>query len=129
MLEFTEARLGPNSKAYKAGRAVKAPEYNSSLEGSTEEDALHAKSRLNTSGTVYTGPQACQLIQKVIRSSACHRRGGWRRSEFCDKRCSDIMKHVLEMVYGPFEYVLQPHRHVISVTLTDNTRTNDDPRR
>ena len=99
MLGFTEAWLSPNSKAYKVGRAVKAPEYNSSLEGSTEEDALQAKSRLNTSGTVYTGPQACQLIQKVIRSSACHRRGGWRRSEFCDKRCSDIMKHGLEMVY------------------------------
>ena len=54
MLGFTEAWLAPNSKAYKVGRAVKAPEYNSSLEGSTEEDALHAESRLMTSGTVYS---------------------------------------------------------------------------
>ena len=74
MLEFTEARLGPNSKAYKAGRAVKAPEYNSSLEGSTEEDALHAESRLMTRAVYRGRPTVCQLIRMATRHSECR----WR---------------------------------------------------
>ena len=100
MLEFTEAWLSPNLKSYKAVRAVKAPEYNSSLEGSTAQDALHAESRLMTRAVYRDGPTVCQLLRQVTRTSECHRRHGeWGRSEFCDDRCSEIMKHVLKMVY------------------------------
>ena len=55
-------------KARKAPRAVKAgDESNSnSLEGSTEEDAVHVESKLLTRD-VYHGPTVCQPIPKVAR--------------------------------------------------------------
>ena len=93
MLRFTEAWPGHSPKAYKAARAVKAPEYSSSLEGSIEEDALHTESRLMTRD-VYHGPTVCQVIRKVTCSAECRGQGTgpWRSMFWSRRRCWGILR-------------------------------------
>ena len=71
----------------------KAPTYSSSLEGSREEDAVHAESRLMTRD-VYHGPTVCQLIRKVARSAECRGQGSgpWRSMFWSRKRCRGILR-------------------------------------
>ena len=97
MLGFTEAARGHSPKAYKAARAVRGPEYSSSLRGSTEEDALHAESRLKTRG-VYHEPDICNLLLEATRNSECYwQTSGRSRSKCCNDNCSEISKLVQKM--------------------------------
>ena len=97
MLGFTEAWPGHSPKAYKAARAVRGPEYSSSLRGSTEEDALHAESRLKTRG-VYHKSNICKLLQEATHSFKSYwQTSGQSRSECCTNSCSDIAKFVRKM--------------------------------
>ncbi len=94
MLGFIEAARGHSPKAYKAARAVRGPEYSSSLRGSTEEDALHAESRLKTRG-VYHEPDICNLLLEATRNSECYwQTSGRSRSKCCNDNCSEIAKLV-----------------------------------
>ena len=93
MLGFTEAWPDHSPKAYKAARAVKAPEYSSSLEGSIEEDALHTESRLMTRD-IYLWPRVCQLIQKAACSAECRGQdtGPWRSMFWSRRRCRGVLR-------------------------------------
>ena len=91
---FTEPWHHPK-KAHKAPRAVKAEtqSQSSSLEGLTEEDALHAESRLMTRD-VYLGPRVCQLIRKVACSAERRGQGSgpWRSVFWSRRRCWGILR-------------------------------------
>ena len=85
--------MGHSPKAHKAARAVKPPTYSSSLEGSREEDAVHAESRLMTRD-VYLGPTVYQLIRKVAGSVECRGQGSgpWRSMFWSRRRCWRILR-------------------------------------
>ena len=91
---FTEPWHHPK-KAHKVPRAVKAGDQSNSnsLERSTEEDAVHAESRLLTRD-VYHGPTVCQLIRKVTCSAECRGQGSgpWRSMFWSRKRCRGILR-------------------------------------
>ena len=91
---FTDPCHHPK-KAHKAPRAVKAEtqSHSSSLEGLTEEDALHAESRLMTRD-VYHGPTVCQVIRKVTCSAECRGQGTgpWRSMFWSRRRCWGILR-------------------------------------
>ena len=91
---FTEPWHHPK-KAHKVPRAVKAGDQSNSnsLERSTEEDAVHAESRLKTRD-VYHGLTVCQLIRKVTFSAECLGQGSgpWRSLFWSRKRCRGILR-------------------------------------